>query len=145
MTRLVPVFQSGLAAMAVVAIAYNFLMMYNSSEGRRMNEILQTEIAQRQARLDTLEQEHAFLTDRTERLLVAGLDEDLLEERVRGVLGLVRPDEYLVRMEDLDRMAEMGAEHAREEERLILAAVSTEHLRYAGLETLLIKTADSGA
>ena len=39
----------------------------------------------------------------------ASLDKDLLDERVRSVLGLVRPGELMVRMEDLDRIAELNA------------------------------------
>ncbi|MEM9232737.1 MAG: septum formation initiator family protein [Pseudomonadota bacterium] len=139
MSRLVPVFQSALAALAVVAIGYNFLVMWNSPEGVRMNEQLQLEIEQRQAEIAELEEQYAFLSGRADRLLTAQLDEDLLEERVRGVLGLVRPDEYLVRMEDLDRLADLGAETAAEQARL--AALEEEQkpaLRYAGLETLLL-------
>ncbi|MEM6649484.1 MAG: hypothetical protein AAF603_04460, partial [Pseudomonadota bacterium] len=45
------------------------------------------------------------LSQKADRLLTTSLDKDLLEERVRSVLGLVRPEEMMVRIEDIDRLA----------------------------------------
>lgn len=139
MQRFVPVFQSAFAAFLVVAVGYNTLAMLNSEDGVRMNERLQLEIAARKARVAELETQYSHLSDRADRLLTAQLDEDLLEERVRGVLGLVRPDEYLVRMEDLDRLAALNAPtpEPKSEAEAVLAAMGegAAPLRFAALDT----------
>lgn len=94
-----------LPALCVVGIGYNTLVAVNSSEGVRMKSLLDEQIAVERERLKALEGQHAFLSNRADRLLSASLDEDLLEERVRSVLGLVDRGEYLMRLEDLDRLA----------------------------------------
>lgn len=95
-------------AICLVGIGYNTLVMLNSPEGVRMKNILEQQIADEQARLAELQEEHAYLSNRADRLLSSSLDKDLLEERVRSVLGLVDQGEYFVRMDQLDRLA--GAE-----------------------------------
>lgn len=126
-----------MCALLVVTIGYNVLVMINSEEGLHMRNALHNEIVQQQNEINKLEKEYVALSDRAQRLIAADLDSDLLEERVRGVLGLVRPDEYLVRMEDLDRLAmsNSGLEQEKEMETVRPAA------RYAGLEALLISEA----
>lgn len=96
------------SAICVVGIAYNVLVAVNSSDGIRMKEILDGKIAVEKARLSALKNEYAFLNARTDRLLSSSLDHDLLEERVRSVLGLVDRREYMVRVEDLDRIARLN-------------------------------------
>ncbi len=98
-----------LPAICVVGIAYNVLVMLNAPEGIRMNKLLKEELAAERATLATLKAERDHLSDRADRLMSASLDKDLLDERVRSVLGLVRPGELMVRMEDLDRIAELNA------------------------------------
>jgi cell division protein FtsB len=47
--------------------------------------------------LDRLEAERAVIANRTRRLSADHLDLDLLDERARHVLGLVHPDEIVIR------------------------------------------------
>lgn len=129
MGKLRVVAEAAMLAFGVVALAYNILMMLNSDEGLAAKAELETEILERRQMIASLEEEHAFLSRRADALLTGQLDEDLLEERVRVVLGLVRPDEYLVRMEDLDRLAEKNA--ARQEAARLAAAQEEEERRLA--------------
>lgn len=96
-----------LPAICLVGIGYNILVMLNAPEGMRMNSLLQQELVESKAQLAALRGEYAHLSDRADRLMTATLDQDLLEERVRAVLGLARPNELMVRMEDLDRLAQI--------------------------------------
>ncbi|WOI54218.1 FtsB family cell division protein [Parvularcula sp. LCG005] len=118
-----------LPAICVVGIGYNGLLYLNAPEGVRMNNLLQDRIADSRAELAALEAERQRLSDHADRLLTASLDEDLLEERVRSVLGLVRPNEYMVRMEDLDRLAaapaDMPAPLLNEDAPVTLAALAS--------------------
>lgn len=113
-----------LPAFFVLGAGYNALMMLNSEDGRRMKTLLDAEITEREATLASLTEEEAQLSDRADRLLSKSLDADLLEERVRAVLGLVERTEYMVRLDEIDavlRLAEEQAE-AREAERLLQEA-----------------------
>lgn len=58
---------------------------------------IDAEIAELQLRRDALAVELAELENRTLRLSDGFLDLDLLDERARNVLGLVRPDEIVIR------------------------------------------------
>ncbi len=50
-----------------------------------------------QAELDSLDAQIAQLENKTRRLSDDFLDLDLLDERARDVLGLIRPDEIVIR------------------------------------------------
>lgn len=50
-----------------------------------------------QGQLARLQNEHAELSNKVERLSDRYLDLDLLDERARAVLGMVRPDEIVIR------------------------------------------------
>lgn len=93
------------AAFLVVGIGYNVAMTFNAEDGLRMKSALNAQIVAEREELAALEARRDDLSDKADRLMSASLDQDLLEERVRAVLGLVRPGEYMVRMEDLDRLA----------------------------------------
>lgn len=131
--------QPALLALGVVAAAYNILMMINSPEGFAAHRQLQMELAEKRTELGQLERQYAELEHHADSLLTDDLDEDLLEERVRVVLGLVRPDEYLVRMEDLDKLVE----HHEAAEAVTLAKTKEdepdERLRYAALPVELLQ------
>ena len=141
MGKLRVVAEAAMLAFGVVALAYNILMMLNSEEGLAAKVELEADILERRQMIASLEEEHAFLSRRADALLTGQLDEDLLEERVRVVLGLVRPDEYLVRMEDLDRLA---ARNVEQEEAHRLAEMEREEeggelVRYAALPLELLQ------
>lgn len=100
---------AALSALLVVAAGFNAAMAINSKDGVRMNSLLHGEIARVHAEISALEADKAHLTDRARRLEMASLDRDLLDERVRDVLGLAHHGEYLVRLDDLDQLAENAA------------------------------------
>ncbi|MGP9789052.1 FtsB family cell division protein [Roseinatronobacter sp. NSM] len=58
---------------------------------------VEAEIAELRLRRDALAVELSELENRTHRLSDDFLDLDLLDERARDVLGLVRPDEIVIR------------------------------------------------
>ncbi len=58
---------------------------------------IDSEIAQLTALRDRRKAELTLLENRTRRLSDDYLDLDLLDERARDVLGLVRPDEIIIR------------------------------------------------
>ncbi|MCC5959958.1 MAG: septum formation initiator family protein [Rhodobacteraceae bacterium] len=58
---------------------------------------IEAEIAELQVTRDKLAIELRELENRTRRLSDGYLDLDLLDERARNVLGLVRPDEIVIR------------------------------------------------
>lgn len=62
---------------------------------RRME--IDAERAQLRADLDRLSAEVARMENLTRRLSDTSLDLDLLDERAREVLGLIRPDEIVIR------------------------------------------------
>ncbi|MEM9421596.1 MAG: septum formation initiator family protein [Pseudomonadota bacterium] len=97
-------------AICLVGIGYNVLVMLNAPEGIRMNKLLEERLASEVASLEALKSERDRLSDRADRLMSASLDKDFLDERVRSVLGLVRPGELMVRMDDLDRLAVLNNE-----------------------------------
>jgi cell division protein FtsB len=103
--------QTVLPACLLVAIGYNLLLTVNGPEGVRAETLLRAEIEQERARLDAAQQRTASLAQRADGLMLATLDEDLLEERLRARLGLADPAEYMVRMSDLDRIAAMETEN----------------------------------
>jgi len=58
---------------------------------------VQADAAQLRAERDRLAAELAEIENRTHRLSDAFLDLDLLDEQARDVLGVIRPDEILLR------------------------------------------------
>ena len=100
-----------LPAALVVAAGYNAAMMVNGPEGRRAEALLREEIAEAAADLADARTRTAALAARADGLMLASLDHDLLEERLRVRLGLTRPGEYMVRMRDLDEVAGLEDQH----------------------------------
>lgn len=89
----------------IVAAAYQALMALNGPEGLRRAEQLADVRAERLADVQALKDRQAQLESRADRLLLASLDEDLLEERVRANLGHMRPGEYRIPVSELDAVA----------------------------------------
>lgn len=107
----------------VVASAYQALMAVNGPEGLRRAEQLAELRAERIAALAALEERQAQLEGRADRLLLASLDEDLLEERVRANLGHMRPGEYRIPVSELDAVAALEASSEAQLTSLIAAAL----------------------
>ena len=97
--------QTVLPAACLVGAAYNAALMVNGPEGRRADELLRARIAEERVALAETRARAAHLEDRADRLLMATLDVDLFEERLRARLGLTLPGEYMIRVEELDRLA----------------------------------------
>ena len=94
-----------LPAVLIVATAYNAALMVNGPDGRRAGALARAEVQEAEAQLAEARGRTAQLSARADGLMLASLDHDLLEERLRARLGLTRPGEYMVRMQDLDRIA----------------------------------------
>lgn len=124
-------FDTALTAIFVVGIGYNLLVGLNSQEGVRMTNVLRDQIEVETVRLESLRADYEFLNQRADRLLSRSLDQDLLEERVRSVLGLVQHGEYLVRVDDLDRVADLGAPAANDDVPAPADVVPDNGVRYA--------------
>ncbi len=95
--------RSGRVISAVLLIAWGTAALYfawhavagGSGLFRRLE--LEAERADLAAQLDRLEEERAALANHVRRLSDDHLDLELLDERVRAVLGLVRGDEIVIR------------------------------------------------
>ena len=102
-----------LPAACLVGVAYNVAVTVNGPEGRRMDDILSVRIESERAALSELRAQTAHLEDRADRLLMGSLDPDLFEERLRARLGLTLPGEYMIRVEELDKLASAETNHER--------------------------------
>ena len=96
-----------LPAACLVGTAYNAALMVNGPEGRRADAIVQARLASEREAVAAIRQQADHLEDRADRLLMASLDHDLLEERLRARLGLTAPGEYMIRIDELDRLASL--------------------------------------
>ncbi len=84
----------------VLGMAVTAYFLYNLIEGNRgLLAWLRTtqEIAATKAQVSSLEKKEAGLRRKDYELTPDHLDPDLLDERVRAVLGLVRPGEVVIR------------------------------------------------
>lgn len=112
-----------LPATLVVVSAYQILMGVNGPEGRERAEQLAEELAASAAEIAALEAERARLEAHADKLMLANLDEDLLEERVRANLGHMRPGEYRIPASELDALAAQAFNNEAELTRLIAVAL----------------------
>ena len=103
--------QTVLPAACLVGAAYNAALMVNGPEGHRANELIRAKIEQERSVLSDISAQTEHLEDRADRLLMASLDEDLFEERLRARLGLTAPGEYMIRTDELDRLASLETRH----------------------------------
>lgn len=94
-----------LPAALIVGAGYNIALTINGPDGRLAAEATRAKIADAKAALSEAQVRTAHLSRRADGLMTASLDEDLFEERLRARLGLTRPGEYMVRMQDLDEIA----------------------------------------
>jgi cell division protein FtsB len=85
-----------LSLMAAVGLYFVFAAVQGSN-GIFARASVEAEIVQRRAERDRLALERAALENRNRRLSDTGMDLDLLDERARAVLGLMRPDEIVLR------------------------------------------------
>ncbi len=90
----------GGAIFSVVMIALMCYLTFAAIQGEYgLFRLFQIEAQEHRlgAELDSLRAERAEIENLTRRLSSASLDLDLLDERARGVLGLGRPDEIMIR------------------------------------------------
>ena len=85
-----------LVLMAAIGLYFVFAAV-QGGHGIFARASVEAEIDQRRLERDRLAAELAALENRTRRLSDKTLDLDLLDERARAVLGLMRPDEILLR------------------------------------------------
>ena len=116
-------FSSIVPAGLIVATAYQVLMGLNGPDGLRQADRLAAVRAEQAVALAALENERGHLEERADRLLLASLDEDLLEERVRANLGHMKPGEYRIPASELDRVAAVQVSASQELTSLIAVAL----------------------
>ncbi|NNU16800.1 hypothetical protein HK107_10770 [Parvularcula sp. ZS-1/3] len=101
------VLSSVLPAALIVGAAYQALMAMNGPDGFSRAEQLAEIRAEAEADLLALQERQASLEARADRLVLASLDDDLLDERVRANLGHMRPGEYRIAVAELDEVASL--------------------------------------
>jgi cell division protein FtsB len=116
-------FSSVLPAAVIVASAYQGLMALNGPEGIHTRAQLEARKASVAAEVMELAEERQRLEARADRLILASLDEDLLEERVRSQLGHMKPGEYRIALSELDAVAQAEADEDAELTSLIAIAL----------------------
>jgi cell division protein FtsB len=119
-------FSAVLPAAMLVGGAYQALMAVNGPDGLKQAEHLAAVKEERAAALDELKREREKLERRADRLVLVSLDEDLLEETARANLGLMKPGEYRIPLDDLDRVAAAEASSGAELTNLIAVALLDE-------------------
>ncbi|WP_316014546.1 septum formation initiator family protein [Roseobacter sp. HKCCA0434] len=82
---------------ALGLIVYFAFVAFQGNHGLTRLAAVNEEIRDLEVTLAGLQLERAELENRTRRLSASYLDLDLLDERAREVLGLMRPDEILIR------------------------------------------------
>lgn len=110
-------------AALIVAAAYQALMGLNGPDGLKRAEQLAEVRAEEARQVADLMVLQARLEERADRLELASLDEDLLEESVRANLGMMRPGEYRIPVGELDAVAAIEVSHEAELTNLIAVAL----------------------
>ncbi len=75
-----------------------------SDTGYRALAALEKEAAEKEAQLDELQTRRIELEKRADLLNPKSLDPDLLDERIRGVLGYSREGDVVISRRELDRL-----------------------------------------
>ncbi|MCY4542538.1 MAG: septum formation initiator family protein [Rhodobacteraceae bacterium] len=90
------VISSGLTVMAIAACLFLFYSGLQGNHGLIQQRKLEDQRLLMERELHDLQSKVAFMKNKTERLSDQFLDLELLDERVRRVLGYVREDEFVV-------------------------------------------------
>lgn len=112
-----------LPAALLVGAGYQGLMAVNGPEGMGRAQQLEEHRKEREAEVDALRERQAALENRADRLVLASLDEDLLEQSVRANLGHMSPGEYRIPIGELDAVAAIEVSHEAELTTLIAVAL----------------------
>ncbi len=94
------------AAPALIAcwIAYLGYGAVAGASGYRVLAELRQEAAQKRAALEAAQTHRAILAHRAELLNPHSLDPDMVDERVRAVLGYARADDIVIPRDELERL-----------------------------------------
>lgn len=103
------------AAPALIAcwIAYLGYGAIAGASGYRVLAELREEAAEKRAALEAARARRAILAHRAELLNPRSLDPDMIDERIRTVLGYARPDDIVIPRDELDRL--LKAAEARQD------------------------------
>lgn len=85
----------------LLAVAYFSYHAIQGDRGLLAHARLKGEIAEARAKLAALKREEAALQARVDRLSPHGLDRDLLDEQARAMFNRIRPEERILRLDDL--------------------------------------------
>lgn len=97
-------FDAFLPAICVLGIAYNFLIALNGDEGVRAHALVREDLDERSQELFELREHRAWLERRAELLSMNTLDNDMLDESARRVLGYAAEGEYVMPAGEFDRL-----------------------------------------
>ncbi len=93
-----------LPAICVLGIIYNFLIALNGEEGIRARELVREKLVEKRVELADAKVQHSQLENRATLLSLRTLDDDMLDESARKILGYAAEDEYVLSMNELERL-----------------------------------------
>jgi len=97
-------FDAFLPAFCVIGIAYNFLIALNGEEGVRAHKLVRENLTEKQQELRELEEHREWLSRKADMLSVKTLDDDMLDESARRVLGYAADGEYVMPAAEFDQL-----------------------------------------
>lgn len=100
-------------ALCVLGIAYNFLIALNGDEGVRANHFINDTIERKHLELAALKAMHTGLEQKATLLSLRTLDQDMLDESVRRILGYAAPDEVVISANELEKLIRQKANQSR--------------------------------
>lgn len=93
----------------VVVVCWAAVMAYSavaSDTGYRALAALETELIEKTAEMDALRERRQALEQRADLLSSKSLDPDMVEERIRSVLGYSREGDVVISRRELDQLLE---------------------------------------
>ena len=93
-----------LPAICVLGIAYNCLIALNGDEGIRAHQLVKDSLTEKQDELAELEVMRDRLEKKARLLSLRTLDQDMLDESARRVLGYAAPDEVVISVNELEKL-----------------------------------------
>ncbi len=98
------IFEGVLPAFCVLGIAYNSLLALNGPDGLKAKDMTEARLQDHEETLVALKLEREKLAREARLLSQETLNMDVLDERARSRLRYAAPGEYVVPLEELDRL-----------------------------------------
>ncbi len=97
-----------LPALCVLGVIYNFLIALNGSEGLRARALTTARLEEANLELASLREYRTDLENKSALLSLRSLDDDMLDESARRLLGYAEHSEKVISMSELDRILKSG-------------------------------------